>query len=319
MPVYIINKTLGLSSHDVVAKARRHLSTKAVGHAGTLDPLATGVLVVLSHDATKLSPFLTESKKSYLAWVSFGASTATLDAEGPILAEADASHLTLADIELQLDYFLKLNSQMPPSYSAIKQGGVKAYEAARKGEDLRLKPRPARYYEVRCLGVAAHRQKLTEKLALSAQIQFPETSPTLLAQPVLPPSLKEELATALFEVKVQAGTYIRAFARDLGERLGLPAHLSGLIRTRAGRASLLEACALEDIAQYPKSKRGLLSYPEVLLSEKETLFIRQGKQLALGLKERSSLISPQGHLVAIAEAKAEQAIKLLRVWQEDCD
>ena len=94
MPVFVVDKPLGLTSHDVVARARRLLKTRAVGHAGTLDPLATGVLVVLTGDATKLSPFLTASEKRYLAWVSFGAGTPTLDAEGPISEAGDASGLT---------------------------------------------------------------------------------------------------------------------------------------------------------------------------------------------------------------------------------
>ena len=103
MPVFIIDKPLGLTSHDVVSKTRKILKTKAVGHAGTLDPLATGVLVILTEDATKLSPFLTESEKHYLAWISFGASTPTLDAEGPIETTGDASEITRRAYRISLN------------------------------------------------------------------------------------------------------------------------------------------------------------------------------------------------------------------------
>ena len=162
MAVFIVDKPLGVTSHDVVSKTRKLLHTKRVGHAGTLDPLATGVLVILTEDATKLSPFLTESDKTYLAWVSFGASTPTLDAEGPVVERGDASHLTREEVEAALPPFLALTEQLPPQYSAIKKGGVKGYEAARKGEDLGLPPRPAGYTSIQLLGFAETRDALPQ-------------------------------------------------------------------------------------------------------------------------------------------------------------
>jgi tRNA pseudouridine55 synthase len=133
VPVFAVDKPLGPTSHDVVARARRLLGTRRVGHAGTLDPLATGVMVVLSEEATKLSPFLTASEKGYLAWVALGVGTPTLDAEGPVEAVADASHLDAEAVRAALRPFLELREQVPPAHSAVQQGGVRAYAAARGG------------------------------------------------------------------------------------------------------------------------------------------------------------------------------------------
>lgn len=300
MPVYIVHKPLGLTSHDVVARARKVFKTRQVGHAGTLDPLATGVLVLLTHEATKLSPFLTGSDKAYLAWVSFGASTPTLDAEGPVSETGDSSHLTAAHIEAALPPFLELSEQLPPQYSAVKKGGVKGYEAARKGEALELSARPAGYRRLELLGFAPTRD------ALSSPV------PTALPEPL------GAFPTALLRLEVQAGTYIRAFARDLGAALGLPAHLSGLVRTRAGRFTLEESTALESLTEaegHPLADA--LPYPLVELSPEEVLRVRQGQRLALGggLESggRVGLIDPRRNLVAVAEFQNDR-MKLLRVW-----
>ena len=308
MPVYILDKPLGLSSHDVVARARKRLQTRRVGHAGTLDPLATGVLLLLSEEATKLSPFLSASNKHYLAWVSFGASTATLDAEGPVLEHGDASSLSAEAVAAALPAFLHCSLQHPPQYSAIKQGGVKGYQAARRGETLDLPARPAGYTQVHLLEFAAHRDALVTDLAVRSQGRVPYDV-------ALPPVLGD-FPTALIALEVQAGTYIRAFARDLGEALGVPAHLSGLVRNQAGRASLERAITLE--ALEPASQHdplGLLPYPQRQLSDEEAQRVRQGQRLAMQLEQRSALIDPAGQLVAIAES-LEGRFSLLRVWHK---
>lgn len=149
MPVYVIDKPLGVTSHDVVASVRRELRTKRVGHAGTLDPLATGVLTVLVGDATKLSPFLVGADKSYLAWIAFGASTATWDAEGPVVEGGDAMHLDVDEIRRAAEPFLSLTAQRPPSFSAIKRDGRPAYADARRGAAApEMALRPAGYREI---------------------------------------------------------------------------------------------------------------------------------------------------------------------------
>ena len=299
MPVFIVDKPLGLTSHDVVARARRLLKTKAVGHAGTLDPLATGVLVVLSDGATKLSSFLTASEKHYLAWVSFGAGTPTLDAEGPISETGDASGLTAEQIEDALPPFLTLTEQLPPQYSAIKKGGVKGYEAARKGKDLVLESRPAGYTEIKLLGFAPTRDEL----------KAPEHPASL------PPTLGA-LPTALLEVQVQAGTYLRALARDLGAAVGVPAHLAGLVRTRSGSFKLEAATALDDLPKVSGlSLADALPYPLLELDAAQVARIRQGQRLP---SERMAdghlgLIDDARTLIAVAEVQSGR-MKLLRVW-----
>ena len=311
MPVFIVDKPLGVTSHDVVARARKLLKTKRVGHAGTLDPLATGVLVILTEDATKLSPFLTASDKTYLAWVSFGVSTPTLDAEGPILERGDASHLTREEVEGVLSPFLELTEQLPPQYSAIKKGGVKGYEAARKGEDLALPPRSAEYKSIELLDFAETRDALPQTFSHEQRGWRPgdEGQTFSLPEPLA------ELPTALLSVEVQAGTYIRAFARDLGAALGVPAHLSGLVRTKAGRNSLEDAINLDDLPnETGKSKADALPYPLVKLNAREVTKVRQGQRLSLDLSERVGLVDEGGELVAVAEPQGDR-FNLLRVWQ----
>jgi tRNA pseudouridine55 synthase len=311
MPVFILDKPLGFTSHDVVARTRKLLKTKAVGHAGTLDPLATGVLVVLTEEATKLSPFLTQSDKHYLAWVTFGVGTPTLDAEGPISATADASHITREMIEAALPTFLGLTQQLPPQYSAIKQQGVKGYEAARKGETLDLPPRPAGYYKIELLEFQPSRNDLPTSFALTPNGTWKEKDRGISF--TLPPSLRDG-PTALFFLTVKAGTYIRAFARDLGEALGVAAHLSGLVRTRAGKCGLEQAIRLEDVVSYSGlSMTEALPYPLLELDSKDAARVRQGQRLALEFGGRVGLVH-QNELVAVVE-NDNGRMKLLRVWQ----
>lgn len=313
MPVFIINKPLGVTSHDVVAKTRKLLKTKKVGHAGTLDPLATGVLVILTEESTKLSPYLTDSDKHYLAWVSFGAATETLDAEGPITETADASGLKREDLAPALLPFLKLTEQLPPQYSAIKKGGVKGYEAARKGETLDLPPRPAKYHQIEVLGFAERQEDLSKTFSLSPENfgWYPNTTGVSVE---LPATLGK-YPTALLYIRVQAGTYIRAFARDIGEALGIPAHLSGLVRTRSGNNGLEQAIELADITKHTGIPAiNALSYPKIKLSDQEVKRVRQGQRLKLELKTRSVLTTQADELVAIVE-KQNEKMKLLRVWQ----
>jgi tRNA pseudouridine55 synthase len=312
MPVFVVNKPLGLTSHDVVARTRKLLKTKPVGHAGTLDPLATGVLVVLTEDETKLSPFLTASEKSYLAWVSFGAGTPTLDAEGPVERTGDASRVTMDRLEAALPPFLTLTEQHPPQYSAIKKGGIKGYEAARRGEALELPPRPAGYRQIRLHAFAPSRDELPERFSLSPDGDWqPNTRGVAFA---LPRPLGS-FPTALFSVTVQAGTYLRAFARDLGEALAVPAHLSGLVRTRAGRAGLEQAITLESLPAASGLRAAeALPYPLISLNGQEVARVRQGQRLPLLFEGRVGLVGPSGDLVAVAE-HAGGKMTFLRVWQ----
>lgn len=311
MPLYVIDKPLGLTSHDVVARARQHLRTRAIGHAGTLDPLAGGVLVLLVAEATKLSSFLTGADKEYLAWVSFGAGTETLDAEGPIIATADASALTQVALEAALPPFLTMTEQLPPSYSAIKQGGVRGYQAARRGQALLLEPRPVGYHRIALLGFAASRAALPQAFSLTPEGDWRTNERGLRV--TLPEALGD-FPTALLLLTVKAGTYLRAFARDLGAAIGLPAHLSGLVRTRAGRLGLERAVSLDTLSEAPAiAPADALPYPVLRLTGDQAAYFRQGRPLSLNLNERTTLLDPHGRLVAIAEP-ATVGLKLLRVW-----
>ena len=309
MPIYNINKPLGLSSHDVVSRTRKLLNTKKVGHAGTLDPLATGVLVVLVDEATKLSQFLIGSDKDYLAYVSFGASSPTLDAEGPIEKTSDASNLKLAEIEPAAKKFLELKEQLPPNYSAIKKAGVKAYQAARRGENLDLPKRAAEYYEIRLLGFAENRDLLPKSFA---KIDGHWQAKTNGIEPELPATLGD-FPTALFYLKVKAGTYIRSFARDLGIELNQEAHLSGLVRTKAASLELDDSIGLEQMPNTSgHSAIQTLPYPVIELDKEKTKRIKLGQHLKVDFEGRVGLVH-NNELVAIAE-NINGKMKLLRVW-----
>ncbi len=311
MPVYVVDKPLGLTSHDVVARVRKRLGTRKVGHAGTLDPLASGVLVVLVDEATKLSPFLTDSDKRYLAWIGFGATTATLDAEGPITDQANAGRLRGAEVEAALPPFLELDEQLPPAFSAIKQGGVTGYRAARQGAPLELPPRPAGYRELTLLAFARDWAELPTHFAAAEAGRW-QPDPQGRELPL--PDALASLPTALVAASVRAGTYLRAFARDLGTALGLPAHLSGLVRTAAGGLGLERATALETFAEAGGlSARDALPFPQVDLSEEQAGRVRLGQRPSLRAEGRVGLIDPAGALVAVAEVR-EGRTRLLRVW-----
>ncbi len=305
MRVFAVDKPLGLSSHDVVARARRQLATRRVGHAGTLDPLASGVLVLLVDEATKLAPFLSGADKRYLAWVALGVGTATLDAEGPAEAHADATHIDAAALAAELPRFLELREQLPPAYSAVQRGGERAYAAARRGAALDLPPRPARYLELELIELLPKGSPAATRLR-----QVPDGwRPLALPEPLA------DTPTALIDLRVAAGTYVRSFARDLGAALGVPAHLAGLVRTGAGSVDLREAAPLEELARAePLDPVTLLPYPQVRLDEGEVREVRDGKRLPVNWTGRAALLDGAGRLVAVADAVDGHA-HTRRVWR----
>jgi tRNA pseudouridine55 synthase len=308
MPAYAVDKPLGLTSHDVVARARRALGTRRVGHGGTLDPLASGVLVVLSDEATKLSPYLTGSDKAYLAWVTFGLSTPTLDAEGPVEARAVADHLTADAVAAALAPFLTMTTQLPPAYAAIKQGGVKGYEAARRGQALDLPPRPCGYRRLELLAFGAWG-------AVPHAWRGGEEGWRPGDGPALPPPLDRDAPTAVVALDVRAGTYVRAFARDLGAALGVPSHLAGLRRTRAGTVSIDRAVPPDALAEAPPlDPIALLGMPRVDLDAATAARVRDGQRVASTFAGRAALVDPEGRLVAVAEDE-DGRVRVARVWR----
>jgi tRNA pseudouridine55 synthase len=206
--IFNIDKGLGITSHDVVARVRRLLRQKRVGHAGTLDPLASGVLPVLVGQATRLAEYLSESGKAYRALVRFGTVTTTYDAEGEVVREAPVA-LTRDEIAAVLPEFLGEQEQVPPVYSAVKRGGRPLYALARAGEEVRPEPRHVRIDALRILSWDA-----------------------------------PDLALA---IDCGKGTYIRSLAHDLGARLGPGAYLAALVRTRSGPFRLQESITLEGL------------------------------------------------------------------------
>lgn len=207
----IIDKPAGITSHDVVARVRRTLKTKRVGHTGTLDPFATGVIVVLVGKATRLAQFLDKDKKEYLATVRLGFETETGDRTGSPRAATERSEpVTTAEIKAVLSEFLGETDQTPPMYSAKKVEGRKLYELARKGIEIERKP----------VRITIHDLELVD-----------------IAEP------------AVFTIRVacSAGAYIRTLAEDIGRRLGTGAHLTELRRTAAGKFGLNDAITLDDL------------------------------------------------------------------------
>ncbi|GAC1567018.1 MAG: hypothetical protein NVS3B14_11740 [Ktedonobacteraceae bacterium] len=194
-----INKPTGMTSHDVVAKVRKLLKQKRVGHAGTLDPAASGVLPICVGQATRVAEYLSESGKAYQATIVFGTVTDTYDSEGAIIRTVSTDDLTLARIETLLPAFLGEQMQAPPRYSAIKLQGQPASKRARAGEDVTMKARP----------ITIYRLEIIDWQSLQ--------SPALT-----------------LAIECSKGTYIRSLAYDLGEQSGYGAYLGGLVRTRSG-------------------------------------------------------------------------------------
>lgn len=206
-----INKPIGMTSQDVTAAIRRLIKQKRVGHAGTLDPMASGVLPICVGQATRVADYLSESGKAYEAVIVFGAVTDTYDTEGQIVRTGDASSLTLEQIAGVLPRFLGPQMQTPPLYSAIKIQGQPAYKRVRAGQDITLEPRPI----------------TITRLTISAWES---------------PRLK-------LIVECSKGTYIRSLAFDLGEALGCGAYLGGLVRTRSGPFTLPDSITLDECAE----------------------------------------------------------------------
>lgn len=210
--VLVVDKPAGMTSASVVAVARRALRQKRVGHTGTLDPMATGVLALVVGEATKLAGFLLADDKSYEGELELGVQTDTLDADGQVVArdEAGAAAVSPAALEAAIAALRGPSQQVPPMYSALKRGGRPLHELARKGEHLELDPRDIVVHEFTLLGFEPPR--------------------------------------ARFRVACTKGTYVRALARDLGVALGCGAHLTALRRTRAGIFTLEQAIALDAVS-----------------------------------------------------------------------
>ncbi len=276
----LIDKPLGPTSHDVVARARRALREKRIGHVGTLDPLATGLLGLLIGAATRLSEYLIEKDKRYRAQVRFGRATTTYDAEGEVTRETGRAPERAA-LEQALADFRGPLLQRPPAYSAIKRDGQRAYTLARRGEEVVLEPR----------SVTIHALTLVEWN---------------------PPE-------AVLDVHCSSGTYIRSLAHDLGQALDVGAYLSGLRRTAVGPWTIEQACPLTDLeagtASILPMEDALPDWPVVALDADGARRIWHGNTVPLGEGWSGPLArayNPAGAFFAILRADPQHG-----VWRAD--
>lgn len=269
----VVDKSAGMTSHDVVAIARRALGTRKVGHAGTLDPMATGVLVLGFGNGTRLLQYITDGDKSYMATVVLGASTVTDDVEGEVLTTATAAQLggiTDEQIQQELSKMRGVIEQRPSSVSAVKVDGERAYARVRAGEDVQL---PARQVTISQLDIKAIRRS-------------------------------ERMIEIDIEVTCSAGTYIRAIARDCGAALGVGGHLNALRRTRVASFDLSRAVTIEklkanEFETLTIAEVAAATFPIRELSSEEAHELVFGRTLTLGTSDAIMAAMTQGQLVAL--------------------
>jgi tRNA pseudouridine55 synthase len=286
--VLVVDKPSGPSSHDIVNGARRVLGTRAIGHAGTLDPLASGVLVLLVGEATKLSSYLTAASKLYETTVTFGVETDTLDSLGHVTRSVsfEACTLTPEALEAALAVERARTEQVPPVFSAIKVAGRRAYRAGRAGEHLEMAPRAVHIEQAELVGVSD--------------------------------------GTATFRLLVSKGYYIRAFARDLGHTLGLPAHVSALKRLSSGCFRIDEAMSwplVPNTPLLPLGEAARRAMPAAVLTEAGVARARLGQRLsaedfrqttATHGDDGAAWLSPEGELVAIGRHAEQDGYRVVR-------
>lgn len=242
----IVDKPQGITSHDVVSRTRRLAHTRRVGHAGTLDPMATGVLVLGINKATRLLTWITDHSKRYEAQVRFGVETTTEDAEGEVTSTKGCEGLDNEEIEAVLSRFRGTISQVPSAVSAIKVNGKRAYARVRAGEDVKLEPREV---EISLLEAQGQPRSHRVEYALEGK------------------STQVNCVDLNVVVECSAGTYIRALARDLGNALGCGAHLTSLRRTRVGEFSIDSAHTLQSLDEAAEQSGGEASLPLTSLSD----------------------------------------------------
>jgi tRNA pseudouridine55 synthase len=273
----VVDKPVGMTSHDVVKIIRNGTGIRRAGHTGTLDPRASGVLVVLIGPAVRLSEFLSASDKRYQAIVRLGVATDTYDTEGKQIGETKSiDHITENDFQQLLKDYIGRIAQVPPAYSAVKVNGEKAYNLARKGENVELEPRLIDVYNLELLEW-------------------------------LPPE-------AVIDVYASSGTYVRSLANDLGNDLGVGAHLTGLRRTKNGQFTLRDAVRLQELMDSFEAGdwyKHLIPAADTLadwhtleLSSEDTEMIKHGHRIPAEPESSGWArgLSEQGDLIALLEA-----------------
>ena len=305
--ILIIDKPEGITSHDVVARCRRILRTKRIGHTGTLDPFATGVMVILVGQATRLAQFLDKDRKEYEALVRFGFETDTGDRTGtPKASAVPNSRFQIPDEEIEavLKDFRGEILQTPPMYSAKKIAGKKLYELARKGIEVERKPVRITIYELELIETR-RRGDAENQNGFEISDLKSETGENQITQ-------TEDWA---FRVLCSAGTYIRVLAEDIGKKLNVGAHLAELRRTRAGSFGIEKAVTLEKLEVIVSENRleevlipmneGVGHLPEMILDENELRYIKTGRRISARTSgagvQKIRLTDGRGALIAIGE------------------
>lgn len=298
--VLVVDKPAGPTSFDVVRRVRRALGAAKAGHAGTLDPAATGVLAVCVDDAVKLQQWLTDGDKTYEAVVAFGAATTTEDAEGEVIARGDPAGLSAERVRAALPGLTGVLDQVPPMYSAVRVGGRRLHEAARAGEEVDRTPR----------------RVVVHALTLDA----------------LAPPGEDGLALARLTVRCGKGTYVRTLAAELGRAVGVPAHLAALRRTEASGFRIAQAIPLEEAEALGRADPGALRarlvplaealgfLPAVALDAAEARALSQGKRVRKDAPAAALVraLGPKGALVALC-APGEEGLKPVRVFVTPAD
>ena len=261
--ILVVNKPQGYTSHDVVNVLRRALQTKKVGHCGTLDPDATGVLVVCVNKATKLVPFLTSNKKEYIATLSLGVATDTYDASGAVLETKEYEPISDNDITKVVASFVGKQFQKPPIYSSIKVNGRKLYEYARNGESVEI---PVREVEVFSIEII---------------------------------SIKNNCIT--FKALCSKGTYMRSLCVDIANKLGYPGHMSMLERTASGNFHITNSFTLEQIQQGEFTmlsiEEALQGFPKYIIDDETIVY--HGKVIPSDIQEEVVVYNKEGKALAI--------------------
>ncbi|CAN5596403.1 tRNA pseudouridine(55) synthase TruB [soil metagenome] len=266
--VLLIRKEPGMTSHDVVNVVRRRLGTRRVGHAGTLDPLASGLLVVAVGSATRFLQFLPLEPKRYVAGIRFGRATETYDAEGETTAVGEVPDDLPERVAAAIPRFLGLIQQLPPAYSAIKVKGKPMYKYAREGKEVERIPRTVH--------IGAYETAWLEKGLLRA------------------------------EIECSGGTYIRSLAHDLGVAVGVPAYLESLVRTKVGRFLLEDATPLDTISRegLVPLEEALKPMPLFTLTPEQVVSVRHGRQIAITDPPENvravGLLEPDGTVFSVA-------------------
>jgi tRNA pseudouridine55 synthase len=281
----VVDKPGGMTSHDVVARIRRLAKTRRVGHGGTLDPMATGVLIIGVNKATRLLTYVIGSQKSYAATIRLGEATITDDAEGDVTSSASTGAVTEEAIRAQLAARTGEIEQIPSAVSAIKINGERAYKRVRDGESVEIPSRRVTIHSQEILDI--RRVTVDDRAVVDVDI----------------------------EVSCSSGTYIRAIARDLGADLGVGGHLTALRRTAVGGLTLAEASTLPeleerapDVIGLPMAQAAARAFARREATEEETRILRHGGPLpAVGIAGPYAVFDPAGALLAIVSEKEGSA------------